>query len=404
MLDELEIKEPLPSYSPTLYRITGGKGEAVALAQLIYKCSKSNWGTVRMSSTDWENEIQLSRREFDNLNNCIVALELGSIELVNIGPIKKMAYTLSKDAIYNALKDTGVTYGRRKKFDVQVKEISGAGNKSVTWTGNKVRVQVKEDAHIKDNKTIKSKEDTKEPLNETSSFGAFGLKTDLLKEVMAENIERGEAAKTKSKKPKEATDELTAEIHKYTLEAHDFFKAWYEDRYQTTYAAWDKDFVNIKRIFRKLISGSASLDETKRLTPERCFKGVQYILENFDKLKEFDQNRISLNHIATNWSSLIARIKDFKPPVAKQNFNEPVPFVPAVKEKIEYFNTMPLPVGLSEDNFRNLGEAIYREKIMDGVVNERELSVTQFTEIIYKQIKPMTTDQINNLLTTYGII
>ena len=30
MLDELEIKEPLPSYSPTLYRITGGKGEAVA--------------------------------------------------------------------------------------------------------------------------------------------------------------------------------------------------------------------------------------------------------------------------------------------------------------------------------------------------------------------------------------
>ena len=404
MLDELDIKEPLPSYSPTLYRITGGKGEAVALAQLIYKCSKSNWGTVRMSSTDWENEIQLSRREFDNLNNCIVALELGTIELVNIGPIKKMAYTLSKDAIYNALKDTGVTYGRRKKFDVQVKELSGAGNKSVTWTGNKVRVQVKEDAHIKDIKTIKSKEDNKEPLNETSSFGAFGLKIDFMKQAAEEATEKNSSAPSKPKKPKAETDPLTAEIHKYTLEAHDYFKAWYEDRYQTTYAAWDKDFVNIKRIFRKLISGSASLDETKRLTPERCFKGVQYILENFDKLKEFDQNRISLNHIATNWSSLIARIKDFKPPVAKQNFNEPVPFVPAVKEKIEYFNTMPLPVGLSEDNFRNLGEAIYREKIMDGVVNERELSVTQFTEIIYKQIKPMTTDQINNLLTTYGII
>ena len=401
MLDELEIKEPLPSYSPTLYRITGGKGEAVALAQLIYKCSKSNWGTVRMSSTDWENEIQLSRREFDNLNNCIVALELGTIELVNIGPIKKMAYTLSKDAIYNALKDTGVTYGRRKKFDVQVKELSGAGNKSVTWTGNKVRVQVKEDAHIKDIKTIKSKEDNKEPLNETSSFGAFGLKTDFMKQAAEEATEKNSSAPSKPKKQKAETDPLTAEIHKYTLEAHDYFKQWYEDKYQTALITWDKDFVNIKRTFKKLITASANLEESKRLTPERCFLGVKYIVQNFDKLHSSKQNNFSLNYIATNWNALISSIKNYQPPVERKNFNEPVPYVH--KRLPQYYDGYTLPLGITAMQFEKLAELVMRERIMEGLIDEN-LRLSGFCQMYRIELHKITEEQLTQLMKDYEII
>jgi hypothetical protein len=131
---------------------------------------------------------------------------------------------------------------------------------------------------------------------------------------------------------------------------------------------------------------------------------VQYFIANFDKFDNYTKKKFSINHIATNWDELVKAVKDYKPPVERKNFNEPVAFVPAVKEKIEYYNTMPLPVGLTDDAFRELGEAIYREKIMDGEVDPKEIGISQFTEIIYKQVRAINQQQLQNLLDTYGIV
>jgi hypothetical protein len=377
LLDQLDIKEPLPSYSPTLHRITGGKGEAVALSQLIYKCGKGNWGTVRMSSTDWANELQLTRREFENLNDCITTLSLGTIEIVNIGYVKKLAYTLNKEAIIEALKDSNVTYSVR----------------------NKLRIDTSEVTHIKDIKSNKTKEDNKEPLTETSSVVSDGLiKSDFLKDEIAERTERNKAAAPKTKKVKEPTDELTAEIHKYVMQSSDFFIDWFKDKYATPPNIQTKDIVNLKKTFRSVMA------KDQNLTPERCFKGVQYFIANFEKFDNYTKKKFSINHIATNWDELVKAVKDYKPPVERKNFNEPVAFVPAVKEKIEYYNTMPLPVGLTDDAFRELGEAIYREKIMDGEVDPKEIGISQFTEIIYKQVRAINQQQLQDLLDTYGIV
>jgi hypothetical protein len=402
LLDQLDIKEPLPSYSPTLYRITSGKGEAVALAQLIYKCSKSGWGTVRMSSSDWANELGITRNEFENLNDCINLLELGTAIKCQIGTIKKIAYTLNEEAIKEALKNPHVEYSICRKQRINTLNSTYQHDENNVSTRTEQRINTFETTHIKEIKSNKSNEEIKEPLNEASSFGAFGLKTDFMQKAAEEAIQRGEPAKTKAKKPKEPTDELTSEIHKYTCQAHDYFKQWYEDKYQTSLVTWDKDFVNIKKTFRKLIDGSANLEEKKRLTPERCFLGVKYIIENFDKLHISKQNKLSLNYIATNWNELIPSIKNFQAPVERKNFNEPVK---TVHTKLPaYYNGYALPMGITTMQFEKLGELVYRDKIMDGLIDESFMSVYEFLEKYRGELKKITAEQLNQLMKDYEIV
>ncbi len=393
MLDQLDIKEPLPSYSPTLYRITGGKGEAVALAQLIYKCGNCNWGTVRMSSSDWANELQLSRREFENLNNCITTLSLGTIEVVYIGYVKKLAYTLYKQAIIEAIKDGNVIYDVRNKLRIVTSEVTHSNVTNDVPIRNKLRTYTSEVTYIKDIKSNKSNEEIKEPFSEINSLLP---KTDLVKKEMAERIERGEAAKTKPKKPKELSP-LDKEIALKIQEVGKRFIKWYEAHKKTPYLSKKHDFINLTATFSQLCNN-------KGYTPDMVVKDIEKIVNGYSKLKEFNQNNISLNLIATKYNVLLSEIDSYKAPVERKNFNEPVPFVPAIKEKIDYYNTMPLPVGLSDEVFRELGEAIYREKIMDEEVDPKEIGISQFTEIIYKQVRTMNQQQIQHLLETYGIV
>jgi hypothetical protein len=403
LLDQLDIKEPLPSYSPTLYRITGGKGEAVALAQLIYKCANSNWGTVRMSSSDWAAELQLSRREFENLNNCITTLCLGTIEVVYIGYVKKLAYTLYKQAIIEALKDGNVIYDVRNKLRIVTSEVTHSNVTNDVPIRNKLRTYTSEVTHIKEIKSNKSNEEIKEPLTETSSVVPDGLfKFDRLKELAEQAIGKNEQAKPKNKKPKEPTDELTAEIHKYVCEAHDYLKKWHEAKYESPMLTYDKDFKNLKDTFRKLIEGSVNFEEAKRITAQKCFNGVKYFVDNFDKLDSFDQKKFSLNHIATNWKALKESIQKYKAPVAKPNtFDTP----PVVSVKLpSIYNGVPLPIGIEVGQFRELSKEVYRDKVMEGIIDDANTSLIDFMQAYQYELRKLSPEQLKQLLNDYGII
>jgi hypothetical protein len=222
------------------------------------------------------------------------------------------------------------------------------------------------------------------------------VKTDFMKKALLEGIEKNKQGKTKLKKPKEPTDELTAEIHIQAQAAHDFLADWYKSKYATPYLTSTKEFVNLKATFKKLISADGSF------TPERCFKGVQYILNNFDKLDDFDRKKISLNYIATNWSALIKNIQDYKAPIPKQNYNEPV--APVHTKLPEFYNGYALPMGISTMQFEKLGELVYRDKIMDGLIDESFMSVYEFLEKYRGELKKITTEQLNQLMKDYEIV
>lgn len=394
MLDELEIKEPLPSYSPTLYRITGGKGEAVALAQLIYKCSKSNWGTVRMSSTDWANELGITRNEFENLNDCINLLELGTAIKCQIGTIKKIAYTLNEQAIKEALKNPHVEYSVCRKQRINTLNSTYQHVENNVSISTEQRINTHKTAHIKDIKTIKSKEDIKEPLNETSSFGAFGLKTDLLKQVMAENIERGEAAKPKSKKPKAELSEQDKQIDLKIKDVASRFKTWYLSHKKIVYPYKRHDFVNLTTMFRDLCNNNG-------YTPEMVVADISKIVNGYSKLSTFNQNNFSLNLIATKYNVLLSEIDNYKPPVERKNFNEPVATV-VKRDGRETFNGTWLPLGITKDQYLRLSIAIAQDKIMSGDLPE-DYSAYRYADYLHTEIKDYTPDQLKTLLEEYDV-
>lgn len=403
MLDELDIKEPLPSYSPTLYRITGGKGEAVALAQLIYKCAKSNWGTVRMSSTDWANELGLTRNEFENLNDCINLLELGTAVKCQIGTIKKIAYTLNEQAIKDALKNPYVEYSTCRKQRINTLNSTYQYVENNVSTSTKQRINTPKTTYIKDIKSNKTKEDIKEPLTETSSVVPDGLfKSDKLKELAEQAIGKNEQAKPKSKKPKEPTDPLTAEIHKYVCESYDYLKKWHDDKYESPMLSYDKDFKNLKGTFRKLIEGSSNFAEAKRVTPEKCFNGVKYFVDNFDKLDSFHQRKFNLNYIATNWDELKKSIQSYQAPVAKPNTFDPPPVVSVKLPSI--YNGVPLPIGIEVGQFRELSKDVYREKVMEGIIDDTNTSLTDFMQAYQYELRKLLPEQLKQILNDYGIV
>jgi len=369
----------------------------VALAQLIYKCSKSGWGTVRMSSSDWANELGLTRNEFENLNDCINLLELGTAIKCQIGTIKKIAYTLNEEAIKEALKNPHVEYSICRKQRINTLNSTYQHDENNVSTRTEQRINTFETTHIKEIKSNKSNEEIKEPLTETSSVVPDGLfKSDKLKEIAEQAIGKNEQAKPKSK-PKKELSELDKEIAQKVKEVGDRFIKWYEAHKKIAYIPKRYEFSNLNDLFKQLCNN-------KGYTPDMVVKDIEKIVNGYSKLKEFSQNNFSLNLIATKHNVLLSEIDSYKAPVERKNFNEPVPFVPAIKEKIDYYNTMPLPVGLSDEIFRELGEAIYREKIMDEEVDPKEIGISQFTEIIYKQVRTMNQQQIKDLLDTYGIV
>jgi hypothetical protein len=395
MLDELEIKEPLPSYSPTLYRITGGKGEAVALAQLIYKCSNCNWGTVRMSSTDWANELQLSRREFENLNQCIIQLGLGTAEVCYLGYVKKIAYTLDKKAIINALKDGNVRYDVRNKLRNDTLEVTYSNVTNDVPIRNKLPISTSEVAPIKEYKSNKSKEDIKEAFTETSSVVPKLFKSELMQQALEAGIENNSAAKPKSKKPKAELSEIDKEIRDKVKYIANNFKLWHDKNKEIVYLHKDSDFVQLTKLFKQLC-------KKEGYTTDQVIADLNLIVSKFDKLPHFYQSNFNLTYIATNYQKLLLEIKNPKPaPVIKPNYNEPVPYVH--KRLPQYYDGYTLPLGITAMQFEQLAELVMREKIMEGLIDEN-LRLSGFCQMYRIELHKITEEQLTQLMKDYEII
>jgi hypothetical protein len=238
---------------------------------------------------------------------------------------------------------------------------------------------------------------------ETSSVVPDGLfKFDFMKQEAEKAISKNEAAKPKSKKPKEPTDELTAEIHKYVCEAHDYLKNWHEAKYESPLVTWDKDFKNLKSTFRKIIDGSVSFEEAKRITAQKCFNGVKYFVDNFDKLDSYHQKKFSLNHIATNWNELKESIQKYKAPIPKSNTFDPPPVVSVKLPSI--YNGVPLPIGIEVGQFREISKQVYRDKVMEGVIDDSTTSLTDFMQAYQYELRKLSHEQLKQLINDYGII
>jgi hypothetical protein len=386
--------------------ITGDNNSALFLAQLEYWQGIKGNDWVAKSVTDWWNELRLSKKQVARIKAELESLGYIETCLLFFKGSQTTGYCFKKDAVQKALsdgfnaydKDTIVPKGHDAKRAPSPKGTMPKGNYAPS---PKVTMHsTQREPSITENTT----ENTTDILSDEkiSSVPDSLVKTDFMKRALLEGIEKNEQAKPKSKKPKEPTDPLTSEIHKYTCEADAFLKQWYLDKYQTPLISYDKDFVNIKKTFRKLIDGSANLEEKKRLTPERCFLGVQYILENFDKLNDFDRKKISLNHIATNWSTLITTIQDYKAPVQKQNFNEPVAHTVVKKVHRDTFNGHWLPVGIGKYQFIDLAKLIAQDKIMNGELPDT-FNPYDFTEYLLPTIKDYTPEQVKALLNEYDV-
>ena len=384
--------------------ITGDNNSALFLAQLEYWQGIKGDDWVAKSVTDWWNELRLSKKQVARIKAELESFGYIETCLLFFKGSQTTGYCFKKEAVQKALSEGFNAYDKDtivpKRHDAQkspspkgtMPKGNYAPSPEVTMHSTQRELSITEN-------TTENTTDTS--LNETSSFGAFGLKTDFLKQAAEEATEKNSSALSKPKKPKAETDPLTAEIHKYTLEAHDYFKAWYEDRYQTALITWDKDFVNIKRTFKKLITASANLEESKRLTPERCFLGVKYIVQNFDKLHSSKQNNFSLNYIATNWNALISSIKNYQAPVERKNFNEPVATV-VKRDGRETFNGTWLPLGITKEQYLRLSIAIAQDKIMSGDLPE-DYSAYRYADYLHQVISDYTPQQVKTLLEEYDV-
>ena len=389
--------------------ITGDNNSALMLAQLEYWQGIKKNGWVVKSATDWWNELRLTSKQVKRIKAELEALGYIETELVYWGNSNTTGYKFKKDAVQKALSDGFNAYKNKptqpKGTDTLGTSTKGTSTKGTDTLGTTLQVpkglvyDTKRDHSITDITTENTTEITS--FTETSSVVPKLMTFDFMQDALEAGIEKNSAAKPKSKKPKAETDPLTAEIHKYTLEAHDYFKAWYEDRYQTALITWDKDFVNIKRTFKKLITASANLEESKRLTPERCFLGVKYIVQNFDKLHSSKQNNFSLNYIATNWNALISSIKNYQAPVERKNFNEPVPYVH--KKLPQYYDGYALPLGITSMQFEKLAELVMRERIMEGLIDEN-LRLSGFCQMYRIELHKITEEQLTQLMKDYEII
>jgi hypothetical protein len=296
-LNEAQIKEPLPSYSPSLCRITGGKGEAVALAQLIYKCAKSKWGTVRMSSTDWANEVQLTRREFENLNNCIAQLGLGTVEKCAIAMVKKMAYTLDKGAILAALKDTSVIYSTRTKQRIDTSEVTHRHVINNVSIGNKQRIDTSEIAHIKD--VIKNKEDiNKEFLFAEKNSAQFTpIETpDLFGAIT------GKPEQHKSPKPKKEKAPPAPPKHPHFTEFRNSYLEWYKGKFGMAHTFGAKEAGILATLIDRLKQVTEADEQTALVT-------FQAMLTNWDNLSKYNREKPQLNLLLSNLNSICTELK-----------------------------------------------------------------------------------------------
>jgi hypothetical protein len=394
-------KERVIPFKVEYYDITGNHLSALVLVQLEYWQPKAFNGWISKTESEWKQELRVSYKMLQRVQADLV--NLGFIQVkqamykdrktthykVNLEAVKEAIYALNPNSVLtkgqlderSTLPKVDITKGQPidlPKVNSSIDERSVLYTESITES-------------ITENKKT-----------ETSSVVPDGLfKSDKLKELAEQAISKNEQAKPKSKKPKEPTDPLTAEIHKYVCESYDYLKKWHDDKYESPMLSYDKDFKNLKGTFRKLIEGSSNFAEAKRVTPEKCFNGVKYFVDNFDKLDSFHQRKFSLNYIATNWDELKKSIQAYQAPVPKQNLNEPIKYVH--KRLPEYYNGYTLPFGITAMQFEKLARFVYREKVIEGEIDENIFTVSTFYDPFRNELHKLTEEQINQLLKDYEL-
>jgi hypothetical protein len=380
-------------YFKDLFYLTGSHKCALFLGQLLYwNEHKGKLGRIAKTSEQWYEEIQIKRHDVTNCHKVCVKLGLISVNSRKFNNTTMSHYTVHKEVIMSRISKIE----QQRILDAEkLSSTKIEQHKNLASTFKEIEHPPAQKLSSLITETI-TETITDIPSTEINSVPQL-FKSELMQQELIKAIEKGETAKPKSKKPKKELTPLEKEIAQKVKEVGERFIKWYEAHKKTPYLAKRHDFINLTATFNQLCNN-------KGYTPEMVVADITKIVNGYSKLTSFSQNNFSLNLIATKYSVLLSEIDNYKPPVERKNFNEPVPFVPAIKEKIDYYNTMPLPVGLSDEVFRELGEAVYREKVMDEEVDPKQISGSQFTEMLYKQIRNLPYQEIQKILENYGIV
>jgi hypothetical protein len=377
--------------------ITGDNNSALFLAQLEYWQGIKGNDWVAKSVTDWWNELRLSKKQVARIKAELESLGYIETCLLFFKGSQTTGYCFKKDAVQKALsdgfnaydKDTIVPKGHDAKRAPSPKGTMPKGDYAPS---PKVTMHsAQREPSITENTT----ENTTDILSDEkiSSVPDGLFKSDKLKELAEDAIAKGETGKTKSKPKKELSeqDKLIAEQIKNIAER---FKKWYLSHKKIVYPYKRHDFVNLTSMFKDLCNNNG-------YTIEGVVKEIEKIVNGYDKLSNFSQNNFSLNLIATKYNVLLSEIESYKAPVTKQNYNEPV--APVHTKLPEFYNGYALPMGISTMQFEKLGELVYRDKIMEGLIDESFMSVYEFLEKYRGELKKITTEQLNQLMKDYEI-
>jgi hypothetical protein len=395
-------KEKVIPFKVDYYDITGNHLSALVLVQLEYWQPKAANGWISKKEDEWKQELRITYKMLQRIQDNLIQLGFIDVKQAMYSGRKTTHYRVNSAAINKAIEalkaNPVLTKGKLDERSILPK---------VNITKGELIDLPKVSSSI-DQRSVLYTESTTESTTdilsdaEKKSASPLLFKTPFMNEEVASRSEKNASAAPKNKTNKVVADEVSTEVHKQTQLAYDFFTQWYLAKYATPYISSDRDFVNLKRIFKKLITGTANLEAKDQITPERCFKGVQYIVNNFDKLDKFSRDKLSLNLIATRWSELISQIKNYKEPVERKNFGDPVAYVPT--RLPAYYNGYPLPLGITYIQFIELGKLVYREKVMEGLIDEPNYSVYKFYDHYQIELKKITEPQLTQILKDYEII
>lgn len=388
-------KDRVIPFKVEYYDITGNHLSALVLVQLEYWQPKAFNGWISKTEDELKDELRVSYRMLQRVQADLVNLGFIQVKQMHFKGKKTTHYRVDtvavKDAIEALNTDSELTKGQVNQRVNQPK---------VKLTKGKDRKLLKVNLGIDERSTLYT-ESTTESTTDTTSTEINSVpqlfKSDLMQDALVKAIDKNQEAKPKAKKEKKELSPLDKEIAEKVKSIVDGFTKWHLENKGEPYLSTKLDFINLTKLFKKL-------NNTAGYTPEQTIEKLRVIFKNYDKLSVFSKNNFTVNYLATKHNILLSEIESYKAPVQKRNFNEPVPFVPAIKEKIDYYNTMPLPVGLSDEVFRELGEAVYREKVMDEEVDPKQISGSQFTEMLYRQIRNLPYQEIHKILENYGIV
>jgi hypothetical protein len=379
------------SYYNQLYDLTGSHKCALFVAQLLYWEDRNRkLGATAKTAKDWWKEIRLKPADVANCTKRCVELGILEVRLSQFNKVPTLYYKIDKELVMSHCQEIGLSRNSiMKKTDNQ--EISLSNNLVDLYQ------EIEETSTKKlDNPIIETITENiyKEPLTETSSVVPKLFNSDVMNQEAAKLTDKNKGAAPKSKPLKELS-ELDKVIAEKVKEIAERFKVWYLANKKIVYPYKRHDFVNLTGMFKDLCNNNG-------YTPDKVVGDITKIVTNYKKLSTFNQNNFSLNLIATKYNVLLSEIDTYKEPVERKNFGDPVAYVPT--RLPAYYNGYPLPLGITYIQFIELGKLVYREKVMEGLIDEPNYSVYKFYDHYQIELKKITEPQLTQILKDYEII